>query len=97
MRPPGPLNGSLSPSETLVGSLCREAARLRERWQQLQTQQRHCQEQALRQRLWVEQGRLKQRRLELQRVAGELKRSGLLQDSLAQAFLDELIRRPLPT
>lgn len=83
------------PSESLVGSLCREMDRLRCRWSQLQADLVRCQEEALVGRLRAEGAQLQRRRLELQQACSELARRPL-QDRLALAFLTELTRRPLP-
>ena len=87
---------SFTPSESLVGSLCQETARLRDRWRQLQADLMRCQEASLRQRLAAEQTLLLARRQELQRAARHIRGVRGLGDNLAQAFLDELTHRPMP-
>ncbi len=87
----------LGPSESLVGSLCREAARLRERVQRLQGELRCCQDHRLCQRLAREEAWLLARRLELRRMAQGLEQPGRLSDGLALALLKELLHRPLPS
>ncbi|WP_216900170.1 hypothetical protein [Synechococcus sp. CCY 9618] len=82
------------PSESLVGSLCREMADLRQRWQQLAGLLAACREERLLLRLGQEAARLQQRRSELQRLALQLGRMPL-RDRLAVALLLELSLRPL--
>jgi cell shape-determining protein MreC len=82
------------PSESLVGSLCREMADLRQRWQQLAGLLGACREERLILRLRQEAERLQQRRLELQRLARQLSRLPL-RDPLGVAFLLALSVRPL--
>jgi hypothetical protein len=82
------------PSESLIGSLCRETAGLRQRWQHLMALLGACREERLLLRLQSEARRLRQRRLELQALARHL--AGLpLRDPLGVAFLLELTARPL--
>ncbi len=82
------------PSESLVGSLCREAACLRQRWQQLMELLGSCREERLILRLQREERLLRKRRRELQNLARQL--AGLpLRDRLGVAFLLELTCRPL--
>jgi hypothetical protein len=82
------------PSESLIGSLCRETAGLRQRWQQLRVLLGTCREERLLLRLQGEARRLRQRRRELQGLARQL--AGLpLRDPMAVAFLLELTGRPL--
>ncbi|MFO7628336.1 MAG: hypothetical protein R6W06_02235 [Prochlorococcaceae cyanobacterium] len=85
---------TLQPSDSLVGSLCREIDRLRCRWRQVRADQAHCQEEGLGRRLAAELLQLQQRRLELQAAARELQSRGL-NDRLGLDFLSELTSRPL--
>lgn len=85
---------SLQPSDSLMGSLCREMDRLRSRWRQVSADLARCQEEGLGHRLAAELDLLQQRRLELQQAVRDLQRRGL-QDRLGLAFLKELSRRPL--
>lgn len=86
--------GILRPSDSLVGSLCREMDRLRQRWCQVRDQQGRCLEAGLAARLAAELNQLQQRRRELQHSVRALGRSAV-QDPLGLAFLEELTRRPL--
>ncbi|MEB3322973.1 MAG: hypothetical protein VKI81_09140 [Synechococcaceae cyanobacterium] len=91
---PASLSPTGAPSETLVGSLCRELATLRERARQLVADLGRCRDGALFSRLRDELLRLEVRRGELQRTVRGLQRGGV-RDRLALAFLVELSRRPL--
>lgn len=82
-------------SDSLVGSLCREMAALRQGWQLLNGLLIECREERLLVRLGQEATRLQLRRLELQRLARALTRLPL-RDPLGAAFLLELTGRPLP-
>jgi hypothetical protein len=83
------------PSDSLIGSLCREMAGLHQRWHQLAGLLVSCREERLILRLGREAAGLQQRRLELQRLAHQLARLPL-RDPLGVAFLLELCGRPLP-
>ncbi len=83
-----------SPSDSLVGSLCRELVSLRERSRQLAGDLGRCRDGRLFQRLRGELLRLEARRRELQRTVQGLE-LGALRDGLSLAFLVELSRRPL--
>ncbi|MBM5804026.1 MAG: hypothetical protein FJ078_07900 [Cyanobacteria bacterium K_DeepCast_35m_m2_155] len=91
---PSPL--AAGPAESLVASLCREMAQLRERARLLIADQARCREDRLVCRLRQELQQLQRRRQELQACVRQLRRSGGLRDNLALAFLEELTRRPLP-
>ncbi|MCP9796318.1 hypothetical protein [Cyanobium sp. Lug-B] len=80
--------------ESLIGSLCRDMAAVRQSWQRLKGQGATCRDEQLRRRLGRETHRLEQRRLELQRQARALMRLPL-RDPLGAAFLMELTSRPL--
>jgi hypothetical protein len=82
------------PSESLIGSLCREASELRQRCQQVSELLASCREERLILRLQREARRLRLRRQELQELAGQLAALPL-RDRLGAAFLLELTGRPL--
>lgn len=82
-------------SESLIGSLCREMAHLRQSWRLLNGHLSACCDTSLRLRLGHEATRLQRRRLEIQRLARNL--AGLpLRDPLGAAFLMEVAGRPFP-
>jgi len=81
-------------ADSLVGSLCREMAGLRQLWHQLSGLRSQCREERLLQRLSREVSRLEQRRLELQHLARQLQRLPL-RDPLGVSLLLELTVRPL--
>lgn len=82
-------------SESLIGSLCREMAHLRQSWRLLNGHLNTCCDTRLRLRLSQEATRLQCRRQEIQRLAGTL--AGLpLHDPLGAAFLVEIAGRPFP-
>jgi hypothetical protein len=81
------------PSESLIGSLCLEAAGVRQRWRQLSELLTACREERLILRLQSEARRLRERRQELQDVARQLAALPL-RDRLGVAFLMELTDRP---
>lgn len=80
--------------DSLIGSLCRDMAAVRQSWQRLKGQGAACRDERLRLRLGRETRRLEQRRLELQRQAHALTRLPL-RDPLGAAFLLEMTSRPL--
>ena len=80
--------------DSLIASLCRDMAAVRQSWQRLKGQGAACRDEQLRRRLGRETRRLEQRRLELQRQARALMRLPL-RDPLGAAFLMELASRPL--
>jgi hypothetical protein len=80
--------------DSLIGSLCRDMAAVRQHWRRLKEQGATCRDDHLRLRLGREIRRLEQRRLELQRQARALMRLPL-RDPLGAAFLLELTSRPL--
>lgn len=81
--------------DSLIGSLCRDMAAVRQSWQQLKAQRASCRDERLRLRLGRETCRLEQRQQELLRQAQAL--MGLpLRDPLGAAFLLEITSRPLP-
>ncbi len=80
--------------DSLIGSLCRDMAAVRQHWLQLKGQRAVCRDDRLRLRLGRESCRLEQRRLELQRQARALTRLPL-RDPLGVAFLLEITSRPL--
>lgn len=82
-------------ADSLVGSLCREMAGLRQLWHQLSGLRSQCREERLRLRIGREVTRLERRRLELQDLARQLQRLPL-RDPLGVALLLELSLRPLP-
>jgi hypothetical protein len=92
MTPYPSFTGSIA--ESLVGSLCREMAAVRERAPRLLADLRLCRDGGLCLRLRGELVGLEQRRRDLQRAVRTLEASGL-RDDLALAFLRELTRRPL--
>lgn len=81
-------------SDSLIGSLCREAAALRCRWQQVIDELARCREASLIGRLRQEQLVLQRRRRVLQDSVRQLQR-GWTGDPLGLAFLNELTHRPL--
>ena len=83
-----------APSDSLVGSLCRELVHLRERSLQLAGDLARCRDARLFLRLREELSRLEGRRRELQHTVQGLHRGGL-RDGLSADFLVELSRRPL--
>lgn len=83
------------PSESLIGSLCREMAALRQSWQLLNGHLSACRDAKLRLRLRREAARLQRRRLEIQRLARTMARLPL-RDPLGASFLLEVAARPLP-
>ncbi len=83
-----------APSDSLVGSLCRELDQLRQRSRQLADALGRCRDGRLFCRLRGELLQLEGRRRELQSTIEGLKRGGL-RDALSLAFLLELSRRPL--
>ncbi|MEA5410388.1 hypothetical protein VB737_01280 [Synechococcus sp. BA-120 BA3] len=80
--------------DSLIGSLCRDMAAVRQSWQRLKGQRAACRDEGLRLRLGREARRLEQRRLELQGQARTLLRLPL-RDPLGAAFLLEITSRPL--
>ncbi|AFY28145.1 hypothetical protein [Cyanobium gracile] len=83
-------------SDSLIASLCRDMAAVRQSWERLKGQGAACRDEQLRLRLGRETRRLEQRRLELQHQARALMRLPLC-DPLGAAFLMELTSRPLAT
>ena len=83
-------------SESLIGSLCREMAALRQSWQLLNGHLSSCRDSQLRQRLQREVARLQRRRLAIQGLARTMARLPL-RDPLGASFLLELAGRPLPS
>jgi hypothetical protein len=81
-------------ADTLMGSLCRESLWLRSRTAQVLMALPRCQNPALQRRLEHERGVLARRMEELRQLSAQLRRSGMLGDSLALALLEELCRRP---
>jgi signal transduction histidine kinase len=81
-------------ADTLVGSLCRESCRLRSRTAQVLLALPRCQNPALQHRLQHEMSVLGRRMEELRQLCAQLRRSGMLGDSLGLALLEELCRRP---
>ncbi|SBO42775.1 hypothetical protein [Cyanobium sp. NIES-981] len=79
-------------SDSLVGSLCREADRLRQRCRSLSLALERCMDPPLRARLAAEVAQLQGRRGELERLAQGWRRRGGL-DPLALAFLLEICSR----
>ncbi len=82
-------------SDSLIGSLCREMAALRQSWQLLNGHLATCRDSQLRQRLGREAARLQRRRLAIQRLARTMVRLPL-GDPLGASFLLEVASRPLP-
>ncbi len=82
------------PSDSLVGSLCREMDTLRRSWRHLAGDISRCREDRLLLRLQLERLVVLRRRLELQQAARQL-RQARLGDPLAVEFLLELTARPL--
>jgi hypothetical protein len=83
-------------SDSLIGSLCREMAALRQGWLLLQGHLGVCRDAQLRLRLHREAARLQRRRLDIQGLARTMARLPL-RDPLGASFLLELARRPLPS
>ena len=88
------MDATIHTGDSLIGSLCRDMAAVRQSWQRLQGQWSLCRDEGLRRRLGRETLRLEQRRLELQRKARVLLRLPL-RDPLGAAFLLEITSRPL--
>lgn len=88
------MDATIHTGDSLIGSLCRDMAAVRQSWQRLQGQWALCRDEGLRRRLGRETLRLEQRRLELQRQARVLLRLPL-RDPLGAAFLLEIASRPL--
>lgn len=85
----------LSTSESLLGSLCREAQALRSRAIQLAQALERCCDQSLRDRLGAEAFQILRRRRELLAAARAWQRQGQ-GHSLGLELLVELSSRPLP-
>jgi hypothetical protein len=81
-------------SDSLIGSLCREMAALRQSWQLLNGHLSTCRDSQLRQRLGREAAHLQRRRLAIQDLARTMARLPL-RDPLGASFLLELACRPL--
>jgi ABC-type protease/lipase transport system fused ATPase/permease subunit len=81
-------------SDSLIGSLCRDMAAVRQSWNSLQGLLSQCRDERLRLRLGRETTRLQLRRLELQHQARAMTRLPL-RDPLGAAFLLELTSRAL--
>ena len=83
-------------SDSLIGSLCREMAALRQSWQLLNRHLSTCRDAQLHLRLQREVARLQRRRLAIQGLARTMGRLPL-RDPLGASFLLELASRPLPS
>ncbi len=88
------MDAAIHTGDSLIGSLCRDMAAVRQSWQRLKGQSSSCRDEGLQLRLGRETHRLEQRRLELLRQARELTRLPL-RDPLGAAFLLEMASRPL--
>lgn len=80
---------------SLVGDLCRESCRLRQRASQVQAALARCQHRGLQQRLQCEFEGLLQRRQRLSQLCSRLQANAPLGESPQLALLAELCRRPL--
>lgn len=87
------MSARICTSDSLIGSLCREAASLRAHACQIRSSAARCRDPLLLQRLTAEEGHLQRRRHAILHTARGWER-GPLRDSLALAFLIELCRRP---
>lgn len=86
---------TVSVSDTVIGSLCREVDGIRQRGTQLAAAIGHCQDSGLLRRLRLELQQLQRRCRELRGVA-LFWRNHRQGDSLAIDFLIEICSRPLP-
>jgi hypothetical protein len=82
-------------SDSVVGSLCREVAAIRQRSRMLAQAMARCQSSGLLQRLHRELGQIQARQRELLATARAWQRRGV-SDPLGMAFLIEISSRPLP-
>lgn len=83
-------------SDSLIGSLCREMAALRQSLQLLNGHLTTCRDAQLHLRLRREAAHLQRRRLDIQGLARTMARLPL-RDPLGASFLLELAGRPLPS
>jgi hypothetical protein len=90
-----PMPATVQQSDSVIASLCREAAAIRARSRQLVETMEACRHRGLLERLAAELRWLQRRRQELQVMARGWQRRGAA-DPLALAFLLELASRPLP-
>lgn len=88
------MSPSVCSSDSLIGSLCREAATIRAHTGQICTATAHCQDPQLLNRLERERRRLQRRRDELKTIAHQLRQQRGI-DRLALDFLIELCSRPM--
>ncbi|AAP99927.1 MULTISPECIES: hypothetical protein [Prochlorococcus] len=84
---------SLTISDSLIGSLCREIDYIRERYKQVTNSLQNCKNQLLKVRLDKEITELKHRQSELQHISNEFINNAEL--SISKQFLYELCQRPL--
>ncbi|MBC1261947.1 hypothetical protein FQK07_11860 [Synechococcus sp. BSF8S] len=91
-----PMATTITSSNTVIGSLCREVDVIRHRCSHILDAMSRCQNSSLYCRLSKELRRLHGRRLELLETARTWKRRGV-QDPLSIAFLIEISSRPLPS
>lgn len=89
------MSASTATSDSVIGSLCREADAIRHRCSHLITAMERCQNQCLLARLQRELLQLQQRRHVLLDSARTWQRRGA-HDPLGLAFLIEMCSRPLP-
>ena len=80
-------------SDSLIGSLCREVDRMRQRYSQLAALSRTCSNPGLLQRLKAEWLQLEQRREELLSTARRWRQQRCCSDALGLEFLIELCER----
>ncbi len=87
------MNQSLTISDTLIGSLCREIEYIRQRYKNVNCSLINCNNNILRNRLKKEIIDLKERRTELIEISNCFKNS--CKGNLSTLFLYELCTRPL--
>ena len=82
-------------SDSLISSLCREMASLRDRWRRVNHDLGCCRDSGLRDRLLRELAGIEGRRVEI-RASIRILEAGPWRRSLSLALLRELALRPLP-
>ncbi|KGG15201.1 MULTISPECIES: hypothetical protein [unclassified Prochlorococcus] len=87
------MNKSLTISDSLIGSLCREIEYIRHRYKTVTISLQNSKDKILRERLLNEIISLKQRRLELIDISEQFRSK--FQSSISKLFLYELCNRPL--
>ena len=87
------MNNSLTISDSLVGSLCREIEYIRQRHKTVSNYLIISRDKSLRERLTNEINQLKSRRQELLSISGSFKSQ--ISSNISSLFLYELCNRPL--